>query len=80
MKKYSSKTTVLPVNIARQLLELAQIKHEMCPITAEEFITGETAVLPCGHMFILFGLQETWKKADKNCCPACRQAGEMIIV
>jgi hypothetical protein len=60
--------------VARQLLELAQLKHEMCPITAEEYITGETGVMPCGHLFMRMAIEETFKK-EPNKCPACRQAG-----
>jgi hypothetical protein len=60
--------------VARQLLELAQLKHEICPITAEEYITGQTAVMPCGHLFMRMAIEETFKK-EANKCPACRQPG-----
>lgn len=60
--------------VARQLLELAQLKHEMCPITAEEYITGETGVMPCGHLFMRMAIEETFK-TEPNKCPACRQTG-----
>lgn len=60
--------------VARQLLELAQLKHEMCPITAEEYITGETAVMPCGHLFMRIAIDESFKTCA-NTCPACRQKG-----
>jgi len=83
-KKFSTAKSNLPtmgVHIATQLLELAQLKHDMCPITAEEFITGETAVMPCGHMFMRFGLEETFKApVSKNICPSCRQKGNIVIV
>jgi len=82
-KKFSAKSTLptIGIHIATQLLELAQLKHDMCPITAEEFITGETAVMPCGHMFMRFGLEETFKTpVSKNICPSCRQKGNIVIV
>jgi hypothetical protein len=65
--------------IARQLLELAQLKRESCPITAEEFTTGSTAVLPCGHLFSSFAITESFKKVAGQ-CPACRAAGTPIYV
>ena len=82
-KKFSAKGNLptIGIHIATQLLELAQLKHDMCPITAEEFITGETAVMPCGHMFMRFGLEETFKTpVSKNICPSCRQKGNIVIV
>lgn len=65
--------------VAKQLLEFAQSKHEMCPITAEEFITGNTAVMPCGHLFMQFAIEETFKK-EPNKCPSCRQNGRPTYV
>jgi len=65
--------------VAKQLLELAQSKHEMCPITAEEFITGNTAAMPCGHLFMQFAIEETFKKEPYK-CPACRQSGHPTYV
>lgn len=65
--------------VARQLLELAQLKHEMCPITAEEYITGQTAVMPCGHLFMRMAIEETFKK-EANKCPACRRQGAPTFV
>jgi hypothetical protein len=82
-KKFSAKSNLptIGIHIATQLLELAQLKHDMCPITAEEFITGETAVMPCGHMFMRFGLEETFKTpVSRNICPSCRQKGNIVIV
>ena len=64
----------LPLFVAKQLLELSQMKHEMCPITAEEFISGETAAMPCGHLFMRMAIEETFKK-EPGKCPACRQLG-----
>lgn len=65
--------------VAKQLLEFAQSKHEMCPITAEEYITGQTAVMPCGHLFMTMAIEETFKK-EPNKCPACRQPGRPTFV
>ena len=65
--------------VAKQLLELAQLKKEMCPITAEEYITGQTAVMPCGHLFMQMAIEETFKK-EPNKCPACRQLGRPTFV
>jgi hypothetical protein len=64
----------LALFVAKQLMEFAQSKHEMCPITAEEFIGGETAAMPCGHLFMRMAIEETFKK-EPGKCPACRQFG-----
>lgn len=69
----------LCIHVARQLLELAQIKKEMCPVIAEEYTAGETAVMPCGHLFSKLAIQETFKK-EPNKCPSCRQAGRPTFV
>lgn len=69
----------LCLHVARQLLELAQIKKEMCPIIAEEYIAGETAVMPCGHLFSKLAIQESFKK-EVNKCPACRQIGRPTFI
>lgn len=73
-KAYASSGPTIAPFVAKQLLEFAQSKHEMCPITAEEFIAGETAVMPCGHLFMRMAIDETFKK-EANKCPACRQLG-----
>jgi hypothetical protein len=73
-KKATPAAGTLNLFVAKQLLDFAQSKHEMCPITAEEFITGETAVMPCGHLFMRMAIEETFKK-ESNKCPACRQLG-----
>ena len=65
--------------VAKQLLQLAQSRKELCPITAEEYITGHTAVLPCGHLFMDMAIEETFKK-EPNKCPACRQSGRPTFV
>lgn len=65
--------------VAKQLLELAQIKKEMCPITAEEYSTGNTAAMPCGHLFMQIAIEESFKK-EPGKCPACRQPGRPTYV
>ncbi len=70
--------TLVPF-VARQLLELAQLKRESCPITVEEFVNGNTAVLPCGHLFTRLAIMESFKTAP-NRCPACRVAGAPVYV
>ena len=67
------------LHVARQLMELAQIKKEMCPIIAEEYTAGETAIMPCGHLFSKLAIQESFKK-EVNKCPACRQNGHPTFV
>lgn len=65
--------------VAKRLLELAQLKKEMCPIVAEEFSAGNTAIMPCGHMFAQIAIEESFKK-EPNKCPACRQQGTPAYV
>ena len=65
--------------VARQLLELAQLKRDLCPITVEEFAVGDTAVLPCGHLFTRLAMTESFKAAP-NKCPACRVVGTPVYV
>lgn len=65
--------------VAKQLLELAQLKKESCPIVAEEFSAGNTAVMPCGHLFMQMAIEESFKK-EPNKCPWCRQAGRPTYV
>lgn len=69
----------LPPFVARQLLELAQLKHDMCPIVAEEFSAGNTAVMPCGHLFAQMAIEESFAVAP-HVCPACRQPGRPTYV
>ena len=65
--------------VAKQLLDLAILRKEMCPITAEEFSVGNTAAMPCGHLFMQFAIEESFKtKRDE--CPWCRQAGRPTYV
>jgi hypothetical protein len=65
--------------VAKQLLELARIKKETCPIVAEEFSAGNTAVMPCGHLFMQMAIEESFKK-EPNKCPWCRQTGRPTYV
>ena len=65
--------------VAKQLLDLAILRKEMCPITAEEFSEGNTAVMPCGHLFMQFAIEESFKK-EKDKCPWCRQMGAPTYV
>jgi len=65
--------------VAKQLMELAKSKSEFCPIVAEEFSTGNTAVMPCGHLFAQVAIEESFKK-ELYKCPACRQPGRPTYV
>jgi hypothetical protein len=69
----------LPPFVAKQLLELAQLKRDLCPITVEEFAANNTAVMPCGHLFTRFAIEESFRIADGR-CPACRAAGAPVYV
>lgn len=75
----SQRPPPLTPHVARQLLELARLKHDMCPITVEEFTAGNTAVMPCGHLFMQMAIEESFKK-EPNKCPACRQIGRPTFV
>lgn len=65
--------------VARQLLDLAILRREQCPITVEDYAVGHTAVLPCGHLFARAAIEECFKK-DANVCPACRSKGRPTYV
>lgn len=69
----------LSPHVAKLLLDLATIKKEQCPITMEEFTAGNTAAMPCGHLFVKMALEETFKK-EPNKCPWCRQKGDATYV
>jgi hypothetical protein len=69
----------LPPYVAKQLLELAQLKRDLCPITVEEFAANNTAVMPCGHLFTKLAIEESFRIADGR-CPACRAAGAPTYV
>lgn len=65
--------------VAKQLFDLAVIRKEQCPVTMEDFSEGNTAVMPCGHLFMQFAIEESFKKEDGK-CPWCRQAGQPTYV
>jgi hypothetical protein len=65
--------------VAKQLLALAQLRHDQCPIIAEEYSDGNTAVMPCGHLFAHIAIEESFKKTP-NVCPACRAVGRPTYV
>jgi len=65
--------------IASQLLAFAQMKGDVCPITAGEYEDKDTAVMPCGHLFSKFAIDETFKK-EPGKCPVCRATGTPTIV
>ncbi len=65
--------------VAKQLLALAKLRHEECPIVAEEFSEGNVAVMPCGHLFAQIAIEESFKKTP-NACPACRATGRPTYV
>ena len=69
----------LSVHVARKLMELAILKKDMCPITVEEFSAGNTAVMPCGHLFMQMAIEESFKKEHRK-CPECRQIGSPTYV
>lgn len=74
----SSKRGLSPF-VAKQLLQLAIIRHDMCPIVAEEFSDGNCAAMPCGHLFAKMAIEESFKKEPSK-CPACRQPGAPTFV
>ena len=65
--------------IASQLLAFAQMKGEVCPITAGYYEDKDTAVMPCGHLFSKLAIDETFKK-EPGKCPACRAPGAPVFV
>jgi hypothetical protein len=84
LKKIKKTTSSLGVgdlspHVAKQLFELAVLKKEQCPITVEEFSSGNTAVMPCGHLFMQMAIEESFKK-EANKCPWCRQLGRPTYV
>ena len=72
-------TTALAPFVAKQLFDLAVIRKEQCPVTMEDFSEGNTAVMPCGHLFMQFAIEESFKKEDGK-CPWCRQVGQPTYV
>ena len=65
--------------IARQLLEFAQMKGEVCPITAGPFEDNDTAIMPCGHVFSRLAITESFKTQHGK-CPACRLSGSPAYI
>jgi hypothetical protein len=65
--------------VAKQLLALAKLRHDQCPIVAEEYSDGNTAAMPCGHLFAQIAIEESFKK-EPNKCPACRAPGRPTYV
>ena len=64
----------LSFHVARQLLDLARIRKTECPIIAEELTEGNTAAMPCGHLFSRLAIEESFK-TERYRCPACRLSG-----
>jgi hypothetical protein len=65
--------------VAKQLFDLAVLRKEQCPITVEDFSVGNTAAMPCGHLFMQFAIEESFKK-EANKCPWCRQLGKPTYI
>jgi hypothetical protein len=65
--------------VAKQLFDLAVLRKEQCPVTMEDFSVGNAAVMPCGHLFMQFAIEESFKK-EPHKCPWCRQAGKPTYV
>ena len=77
-KKNISVANLTPF-VAKQLFDLAIMRKEQCPVTMEDFSQGNTAIMPCGHLFMVFALEESFK-AEPNKCPWCRQKGSPTFV
>jgi hypothetical protein len=77
--KPSSYSYALSPYVARQLLEFAQMKGEVCPITAGPFEDNDTAIMPCGHVFSRLAITESFK-TQINKCPACRLSGSPTYI
>ena len=65
--------------VARQLLEFAQMKGEVCPITAGPFEDNDSAIMPCGHVFSRLAITESFKTQHAK-CPACRLSGSPTYI
>ena len=65
--------------VAKQLFDLAVLRKDQCPITVEDFSVGNTAAMPCGHLFMQFAIEESFK-TEANKCPWCRQLGKPTYV
>ena len=68
------KHTVLSHHVAVSLLEYAMSKNETCPITAEKLSKNTTAIMPCGHLFMISAIEESFKIRN-GVCPLCRDPG-----
>ena len=68
------KSDQLCVFVAKKLMTLAILEKEQCPITVEDFSEGNTAVMPCGHLFMQSAIEEAFK-SEPTKCPWCRQPG-----
>ena len=80
-KQIKPKIPIIAPFIAKNLLDLAILRKEHCPIVALEFVEGSTMVMPCGHLFAKEGLDEVFKvKEDRNICPWCRSIGMPTLV
>ena len=77
-KKTGNNSELSPF-VAKQLFELAVHKKDQCPVTMEEFSAGNTAVMPCGHLFMIHAIEESFK-VESNKCPWCRQTGKPTFV
>jgi hypothetical protein len=69
----------LPSYIASQLKEFAQMKGEVCPITAGPFEDNDSVVMPCGHVFSRLAITESFKTQHGK-CPACRLSGSPVYI
>jgi hypothetical protein len=45
----------------------------------EDFSQGNTAAMPCGHLFMQMAIEESFKK-EVNKCPWCRQLGRPTYI
>ena len=77
--KPSSYSYALSPYVARQLLEFAQMKGEVCPITAGPFEDNDSAIMPCGHVFSRLAITESFKTQHGK-CPACRLSGSPVYI
>jgi hypothetical protein len=79
IRKVRPNLQALNPHVAKQLLTLAKNEKSMCPITAEEFVEGHTAAMPCGHLFMRIAIEESFK-VKNNECPLCRLAGQPVYI
>jgi len=79
LRKVRPNMQTLNPHVAKQLLTLAKNEKSMCPITAEEFMEGHTAAMPCGHLFMRIAIEESFK-VKNNECPLCRLAGQPVYI